>query len=407
MALYRYKAFSASGAVIEGEMEAASQAAVIQKVRDLGHIPVRAEEAQAGSSLRRLLTQDVFKRAGMGRGQLVLLTREFATLLEAGVPLDRALDIMIRMSGRKGPLDILERVRDAVHGGASVAEAMAQQPDAFPAFYVNMVRAGEAGGQLQGVLTRLADLLERTQTIAENVKSSLIYPMVLVFVTALSLVLLLTVVLPEFEPLFAEAGRSLPLATRVVMGASRAIQDYWWAGAIVLGGGWLALRHDLASATGRTRWDKVLLASPILGTLASRFAFARFSRMLGTLLANGVGLLTALALARNTLGNRVLAEAVDVVLTRVKEGGGFAEALGQTGVFPRLAVDLISVGEESGQLEGMLLKAADIYDRQAQRTVERALALLVPLLTVGLGALIAAIIGSVLVAIYSVNDLAI
>lgn len=406
MPLYQYKAFSQSGDLILGEMEESSQEVVIQKVRELGYFPVRAEETGRTSRLQRLFTQDLTRRRGVGRAQLVLITREFATLLEAGIPLDRALDIVIGMSSQKGPRDVLENIRNSVHGGASVAEAMGMQPKVFPAFYVNMVRAGEASGQLQGVLTRLADLLERAQAISENVKSSLIYPIILLLMAALSLTFLLTIVLPEFQPLFAEAGKKLPLATRIVMGASQAVQEYWWAGLIGIGAVWLAFKHDRGSPAGRYRWDAVLLRLPILGALVLRLAFARFSRMLGTLLANGVGLLTAVSLARDTLGNVALTQAVDRVSMRIKEGGGFAEPLAATGIFPPLAVDLIRVGEESGQLENMLLKAADIYDREAQRTVDRALALLVPLLTIGLGALIAAIIASVLVAIYSVNDLA-
>jgi general secretion pathway protein F len=405
MPLYRYKAISPAGQVLQGEMEAGAEALVIRRLKESGHLPIRAEEIEAPSRVRQWLGRDIL-RPGVAAKDVALFTREFATLLEAGISLDRALGILIGLAERRRMRDVLADLQQRVHAGASIADAMESHADAFPPFYVNMVRAGEASGQLDAVLARLAEFLERSRELSANVTSALIYPAVLVAMAGLSLVIVLTVVLPEFEPLFADAGRDLPVATQVVRAFGHLVREYWWIAALALLAAYVAIRRDLAGPQGRYRWQGLVLRIPIVGGLVTRVSFARFSRMLGTLLANGVGVLNALALAREALGNEVFARALDKVARTLKEGGGLAAPLAEARIFPRLAVDLVSVGEESGQLEAMLIKAADIYDREVQRALERAVALLVPLLTIGLGVLIAAIIGSVLVAIISVNELA-
>jgi general secretion pathway protein F len=256
------------------------------------------------------------------------------------------------------------------------------------------------------VLLRLAEFLERTREMTQSVRSALIYPAVLVAMAIASLIVVLTVVLPTFEPLFADAGKKLPLATQIVRALGVAFREWWWLAIVLVGVGVLWYRRDISTVSGRQRWHGLVLRVPIVGSLVREVAFARFARMLGTLLANGVGVLTAMGHARRIVGNEVLAEALDSVSASLKEGGGLARPLAATKSFPRLAVDLISVGEETGRLEDMLLRAADLYEKEVARTLQRALSLLVPLLTLGLGALIAALIGSVLVAILSINELA-
>ncbi|MEE8085080.1 MAG: type II secretion system F family protein [Alphaproteobacteria bacterium] len=405
MPLYRFKAISPAGQLLQGEMEARTERLVIERLRDDGNYPIDAEPAAPRPPIRRWLDRELSRRSVAAK-DVALFTREFATLVGAGVALDRVLAILIGLASKPALREVLADVHRRVEGGAAIADALEAHPQAFPPYYVNMIRAGEAGGQLDTVLQRLAEFLERSRELSGAVRSALVYPAVLIAMAGLSLVIVLTVVLPEFEPIFAEAGRDLPAATQVVRAMGHGVRDYWWAAAIAGLLATVVIRRDLTTADGRNRWHGVLLRTPVLGSLRRRLAFARFSRMLGTLLANGVGVLSAMALAREVTGNEVLNRALAEVAVAVREGGGLARPLAKANVFPRLAVDLISVGEESGHLEEMLLKAADIYDSEVKRAIDRAVALLVPLLTKGLGALIAAIIGSVLVAILSVNELA-
>ncbi|MEE8215070.1 MAG: type II secretion system F family protein [Alphaproteobacteria bacterium] len=405
MPLYRFKAISPAGQLLQGEMEARTERLVIERLRDDGNFPIDAEPAAPRPPIRRWLDRELSRRSVAAK-DVALFTREFATLVGAGVALDRVLAILIGLASKPALREVLADVHRRVEGGAAIADALEAHPQAFPPYYVNMIRAGEAGGQLDTVLQRLAEFLERSRELSGAVRSALVYPAVLIAMAGLSLVIVLTVVLPEFEPIFAEAGRDLPAATQVVRAMGHGVRDYWWAAAIAGLLATVVIRRDLTTADGRNRWHGVLLRTPVLGSLRRRLAFARFARMLGTLLANGVGVLSAMALAREVTGNEVLNRALAEVAVAVREGGGLARPLAKANVFPRLAVDLISVGEESGHLEEMLLKAADIYDSEVKRAIDRAVALLVPLLTIGLGALIAAIIGSVLVAILSVNELA-
>jgi general secretion pathway protein F len=405
MPLFRFKAITPAGQLVEGEMEAGTEHVVIQRLREDGNYPIRAEPAQPRSAIRQWLDREISERS-LSVKEIALITREFATLLEAGVSLDRALGILIGLAQKPAVRDVLTDVHQRVEGGASIGDALEAHPRAFPPFYVNMIRAGEASGQLSDVLSRLAEFLERSRELTASVRSALIYPAVLVGMAGLSLVVVLTVVLPEFEPIFADAGRDLPVATQIVRAMGHGVREYWWIAALIGFVSYALIRRDIATAEGRNRWHGFLLHLPILGHLKRRLAFARFARMLGTLLANGVSVLAAMALSREVVGNEVLNRALERVAVTVREGGGLAAPLARAKIFPQLAVDLISVGEESGHLEQMLLKAADIYDQEVKQTIDRAMTLLVPVLTIGLGFLIAAIIGSVLVAILSVNELA-
>jgi general secretion pathway protein F len=405
MSTYHYRAVTSAGRVVEGEMEAGSQSAVISRLHDLGHVPIHAEEIARGT-LASWLTRDLFAGRAVSRKRVGLVTRELATLLGAGLPLDRSFEILVELAEKENVRTLLARVLDGVRGGASLADAMAAQGGTFPPFYVSMVRAGESGGALESVLARLADFLEKSQAMLENVRSALIYPAILLGMAGLSLVVLLTVVVPEFKPLFEDAGEALPAATQAIIVVGEVLGRYGWLIALgVIGLVW-ALRRQLADPAFRFRWDGLMLGLPLFGDLVRKIQVARFSRTLGTLLENGVTLLSALAIVKETLGNAVMARAVEGLAVGLKEGQGLAGPLAVAGVFPNLAVQLVRVGEETGQLEDMLIKVADIYDREAQRTIQRLLSLLVPMLTIGLGFLIAGIIASVLVAFLSVNELA-
>lgn len=405
MTRYRYEAVSAGGQTLAGEMDALNERAVIERLQEQGHLPVKAEPV-GGSTGKSALPRDLFGRRRLAPRALSIATRELATLLEAGLPLDRSLEVLIDLAESDAVRALFARVLERVRGGSTLADAMAEQKDAFPRYYVGMVRAAEAGGSLDAVMARLAGLIEKSLNLRESVRSALIYPTILLVVVGLSVVVLLTVVLPQFRTLFEEAGQNLPLMTRFLLAAGDALAEWGWAMAAGLAALALAARRQAARPAVRRRLDALMLRLPLVGTLVRRYETALFSRTLSMLLRNGLPLLGALVIAKETVGNAVLARALDGVLENLKEGRGFAAPLMATRAFPNLIGELAQVGEETGRLDDMLLKAADIYDAEVQRAMERLLAILVPALTLLLGAMVAAVLGSVLGAILSVNELA-
>jgi general secretion pathway protein F len=401
---FRYKAVSATGETLEGEMEAADQTTVVRRLQTAGHLPISAEAISAARS-DSFMRRDLFVRRRANRRDVQMLTRELATLTQAGLPLDRSFEILIDLSGEPVVKQLLEAILAAISGGASLADAMAEQSGIFPRYYLSMIQAGETGGTLDVVLSRLADFMERSQATRESVRSALIYPIILVVMAVLAVFILLSVVVPRFRPMFEDAGKALPISTQIVVGLGDVFAGYWWAmlGVLVVAG--LVLRWQLKQPAFRLRWDRMMLALPLLGDVIVRAEVARFSRTLGTLIGNGVSLLGALSLATNTVGNRGLAGELDEVSNAVRQGKPLTEPLLKSGNFPQLAIHLTRVGEETGKLEDMLLKVAEIYDQEVSRAIERMLALLVPVLTIVLGLVIAGIIGSILVAILSVYQL--
>lgn len=405
MPTFRYKALSTSGEVIAGELEARDRSAAVASLQSLGHLPIQAEEA-VGAATSRGMLEGLLARRKVGMREVTVLTRDLATMLRAGLPLDRALEILGDVVPSRSLKRLVGEIRAQIRSGASLADAMAAQGEVFPRYYVSVIRAGEAGGSLEVVLGRLADNLDNAEAVRQRVNSSLRYPLILLVMTGLSIVILLTFVLPEFQPLFEDAGEALPWLTRVVMAAGDALQLYGVFGLAGLLVAMVLLRRRLKEPTFRRRWDGWLLGMPLFGQLATKVEVARLARTLGSLLSNGVPLLQALRLTQETASNLVVGDALEQVAAAAKQGQGLATPLLQSGRFPPLAVHLIKIGEETGRLEDMLLRVAEIYDGEVEQTIQRMLALLVPVITIGLGGLIAVIIGSVVMAIFSVNQLA-
>lgn len=404
MAVFRYKAATPTGEIVEGEQEAADQDEVVRRLQVAGQIPIRVQELQGSPAGLSAL--------GLRRGRRIrpqhiqVFTEELATLLRAGLPLDRSLQILIDLGADPELTRLTTRVLDRIRGGGSLSEALDAQAGVFSRFYVNMVRAGEMGGSLDGVLTRLSDYLRRSRELRESVVSALIYPAILVVVSLLSVLILLTFVVPHFTQLFEDADQALPLMTQIVVASGHWMTRYGWTlplVAIVLA---LYLQRQFARPASRLRWDRRLLRLPLFGDLILKLETSRFCRTLGTLIGNGVPVLSGLSIVRETLGNRVLAEGLGVAVEGLKQGRGMSEPLLGENLFPRLGVQMIKVGEETGRLEEMLLQVAELYDREARTAIQRMLTLLEPLLIVGLGLVIALIIISILMAIVSVNELA-
>lgn len=405
MPLFSYKGVTPDGETQEGAMDGPSQAVVVERLQGMGLIPIRVEEAVANGAVQAN-AGGFFGKKRVTQDDVAVFTQELATLLKAGLPLDRCLEILISLSVNEPVRQLMEQLREDVRGGASLSKAMDERKGVFTRFYLNMIRAGEAGGALDVVLQRLTEFMERSKDLRDTVKSALIYPAILVGVSVLSVAILLVWVVPQFSQMFADSGKALPLPTQVVIAAGDAVRNYWWAMALVVVVGYSWFSRQMRQPANRLRWDRWLLGLPLVGDLIGKLEVARFSRTLGTLVGNGVSLLAALSIVKETLSNTVMSQGLTEVATQLKEGKGLGKPLLETGLFPKLAVHLVMVGEETGKLQEMLIRVADIYDREVSTSVKRLLSLMEPVLILGLGLVIGGIIMSILVAILSVNDLA-
>ena len=405
MAVFAYKAVRQNGEVLEGEMEAADESVLLRKLQEDGLIPIKTGLAGGGR----------LAGFGFGRGraktavkqeQVLNFTRELATLLEAGLTLDRALQVLIELSDDEQLVQMMDSIREKVQSGGSLSDAMAAQGKTFSPLYINMIKAGEAGGVVHQVLGRLVEYLERSHELRESIRSALIYPTILLVVAGLSVAGLLVFVVPQFSQMFEDMGQALPLPTQIVVATGDLLRDYWWAilAAVLLLSA-LARQHFSKPEVSQ-RWDKRLLKWPLVGDLVAKVETARFSRTLSTLLHNGLPLLMALNLVKDVIGNSVIAEAIEDAADSLKRGKGLADPLMEQSVLPPLALQMIKVGEESGDLEPMLTKVADVFDEEVKASVKRMLTLLEPALIVGLGLIVAGIIVSILMAVLSANQLA-
>lgn len=405
MPVFQYKAANISGDVVQGQMEAADQDTVIRHLQAQGHIPIRAEEV-ARSLPSETPSAFRFQRRRPGYREVSVFTIELATLLRAGLPLDKALEMLLNIA-EPGPFrDVLEKLLADVRGGAFLSAALDAHGRLFSRFYRNMVKAGEASGALDAALARLAEFMDRSRELRDSVVSALLYPVVLIAVGMISMVIILGLVIPKISQMFAEAGQQLPWLTQVVVAAGDFVQGYWWLLALMGVALYLFMRQQYARPVSRLRWDARLLRLPLVGALIAKLEAARFTRTLGTLLGNGVPLLDAIAIAKEVVANRVISEGIRRVTERVRQGEGLARPLTEARLFPPLAGHLMQVGEESGNLEAMLMQLAQIYEREVQSALRRLMAVLEPALILGLAVVIAAIILSMVMAILSINDLA-
>jgi len=411
MPLFRYKAVAPGGAVSVGELDAANEGEILDRLRDQGLMPMQVAPAQAGAVAApargeaRAPRRSLFAQTRFSGEQLMAFTRELATLLRAGLPLDRALETLIGLTSTPYAATFLQGIRDEVRGGKAMSQALDARREVFNRFYVNIVRAGEAGGALATVLTRLADTMERNKDLRETVKSALIYPIILIGVAVSSVMILLIYVVPQFQQTFSQAGKALPLPTEVVIFVGTFLKKWWWAMIAFVALVVLWARRKLGEPRFRRRFDARVLKLPVLGDLLVKIEVARFSRTLATLLGNGVTLLAALSIVKETLGNLVLSASLDGVTARLREGKGFGRPLLDTGLWPKLATQMILVGEESGRLEEMLGRVADVYDREVQVSVKRFLAILEPAMILGLAVLIGGIVFSILLGVMGMSEL--
>ncbi len=402
MPLFSYKVINGVGETEEGVRDAVDDKTLISILQSEGYIPIKVTTANSrsflgiGSNKSKLSSKDI-----------VFFTGELATLLESGLPIDKALFVLMDLTEDNERLTkLIAKVLEKVKGGVSLADALEQQQGVFTKFYLNMIRAGEAGGSLDEVLTRLAEYLERSQELKETVSTALIYPVILLIMSLASLFIMLTFVVPQFTEMFESAGKALPVSTQIVVGLAEWLQNYWWAllvGFLVISS---YMKYQMADPIRKKVWDGYFLKLPLAGTIITNKETANISRTLGTLLGNGVSIISALVIVRETVDNLVLAETISNAEAQLKQGKNLSDALQEKSLLPKMALQMIKMGEETGRLEEMLLRIATIYDKQLRVAIQRLLAFLEPMLIITLGLMIAGIIVSILLAILSVNDLA-
>jgi general secretion pathway protein F len=407
MPSFRWSAINAGGEVVRGVMEAPDRAAVVERLQRQGQVVLRADPAAGSRGWSDILHIELGGARGLDKTTLSEVTRELAIMLGAGQDLDRALRFVVDSARNPRARAILGEIRDRVRGGSSLAAALAGQPKSFSRLYVGLVRAGEAGGTLPATLERLAQLLERERSLTANLRSSLVYPALLVAAAVGSIFLLLDYVLPQFTPIFEQAGAELPASTRALMalGTATGAGAPWLLAALAAAA--LIARHLLAQPAHRLKFDRLVLRLPVAGKLVRETLAARLTRTLGSLLENGVPLIAALGIAKDALGNLAAAAAVEAAALQAKGGAGLARPLAATGVFPARTIHLLQLGEEAAQLAAMSLKAADIHDEQARLMMQRLVALMVPSITIAMGLAVAGIVSALLTAMLSLNDLAV
>ncbi len=386
MATFTYTARSFAGEMRTATLDAASRDDVIAQLRRQRLNVVKIDEA----------TPKKPKRGHIKMRDIVILTRQFSTMINAGLPLVQAMTILADQSDNKVLSEIMRKVVFDVESGNTVADALGKHPQAFSNLYVNMVAAGEAGGILDTILMRLATFMEKNDALIRKVKGAMIYPSVIMAVAAIAVTVLLIFVIPVFENLFSSAGLALPLPTRIVMGASRFLKGYWYVVLASAGVGFFMLRRYYATSDGRLRIDRFLLRVPVLGDVLRKSAVSRFTRTLGTLVSSGVSILDGLEITAKTAGNRVVQDAIMESRSSIAGGDTIAAPLKKSGVFPPMVISMISVGEQTGGLDEMLSKIADFYDEEVDAAVSNLLSLLEPIMIVFLGV----VVGGMVVSMY-------
>jgi type IV pilus assembly protein PilC len=389
MPTYTYSARPAAGGDIRtGEVDLATKDEVISYLRRQKLIAVSVKQKQnevAFSFGKGVKTRDI-----------VIFTRQFATMINAGLPLVQSLDILAGQTENEKLRKVIKDVLGDVEAGNTLADSLERHPDVFTKLFVNMVAAGEAGGILDTILLRLSTFLEKNDALIRKIKGAMIYPAVIFSVAGIAVVVLLIWVIPTFQEMFAASGVPLPLPTRVVIAASETMQSYWWAFAGALAGLFFAFRAYYATDQGELAVDRFILAMPILGNVQRKAAVARFTRTLGTLVSSGVSILEGLEITAKTAGNRVIHDAVMGSRASIAGGETISGPLGESGAFPPMVVQMVNVGEQTGGLDEMLNKIADFYDDEVDAAVSALLAALEPLMIVVLGV----VVGGMIVAMY-------
>src|SRR3954463_3912173 len=385
MPTYTYSARAINGELKNATIDAPSREEAVAQLRKQRLNVLKIDEATKKKKSGKVPMRDI-----------VIFTRQFSTMINAGLPLVQALDILANQSENQSLKDVTKAVVFDVESGNTVADALRKHPNAFTELYVNMVAAGEAGGILDTILMRLAVFMEKNDALVRKVKGAMIYPGVIMSVAAIAITVLLIFVIPTFERMFASVNMALPLPTRIVIGMSRFLQHYWWAVIAAIVGGVISLKRYYATSDGKLKVDRIMLNMPVLGDVLRKSAVSRFTRTLGTLISSGVSILEGLEITAKTSGNRVVHDAIMESRASIAGGDTISAPLRKSAVFPPMVISMINVGEQTGGLDEMLTKIADFYDDEVDQAVGGLMAMMEPLMIVFLGI----VVGGMVVAMY-------
>ncbi|HPA13889.1 MAG TPA: type II secretion system inner membrane protein GspF [Desulfobacterales bacterium] len=406
MPVYEYTALDINGKTVSGIIDAESSPSARLKLRSSQIFPVTIKEVFDTPTKKKSVfssLESLFVR--VRSSEISIMTRQLATLVSAGFPLVSAIDALIPQTKSQIFKKNLTQIKDSIVGGNSLADALSQYPEIFSSLYVNMVRAGESSGTLEIVLDRLADLTEKQQALKNRIKSALAYPILMSLVGTVVLFILMTVIVPSITSIFADMNQALPAPTLFLIRVSEFFKSYWWMLLFLIAGLILSIRLIRKTTKGRHFLDKTTLLLPIVGPLAKKLAVNRLARTLGSLLENGVTMLSALEIVKNIAGNVLIAEAVEQASIGVGKGQGLGNALWESGIFPNLSIQMIQVGEQSGELEAMLKKIADVYENEVESSIMSMTAMLEPVMILVMGVIVGLIVLSICLPIFEMNQL--
>ncbi len=407
MTLFSYKATDQNGKIVTGSQDASDEKAMVSSLQAQGYFPIRIISAGKASShlpfnwerggsriLKKISDKDILR-----------FTEDLSTLLNAGLTLDRSLEILRDEFGKQVIRSILSDVLQSVKEGSYLSDALANHPKEFSQFYVNMIKAGETGGVLDLILERMSIYLRDIRELKDYMVSAMIYPLFLLFVGGISMLILLTYVIPKFAVVFSDLGQAIPLSTQLLLGTAGFFRKYFifilsfFAAAVFL------CRRFAMTSSGRYRIDSFFTKLPVTGTFIQELETARFARTLGTLIKSGVPILGSLTLVQGVVRNRLIAESLEIIRERVRKGDALSKPLVDSDMFPPLATQMITVGEETGRLDEMLFKIGDIYEKKVRNSVRRGMSLMEPIVILAMGIIVGFIVISMLMAVFSMNDM--
>jgi len=407
MPVFEYKALDVKGKTTSGIIDADSAVAARQKLRSGGIFPVSVMKVDDDPPTKKESgTSPMWRPFKRVRAyEVSMMTRQLSTLVGAGFPLVSAIDALIPSTKSHALKKYLARIKDSIVEGNSFARALSLYPGIFPPLYINMIRAGETSGTLEIVLERLAEITEKQQALKNKIQSALVYPILMLFIGSGVLFFLLVYIVPSITSIFADMNQVLPAPTRLLIAISNIFKSYWWGILIVISAAALAIHRAKKTEKGRYLFDKILLFMPGLNLLTKKLSIARFSRTLGSLLENGVSMLPALEIAKNTAENVLISDNVEEATEEVGKGQPLATALAAKNIFPLLSIQMIQVGEQSGKLEEMLIKVADVFENEVESSVMRMTTMLEPLMILVMGVIVGFIVLSICLPIFEMNQL--
>lgn len=406
MPVYEYTALDGAGKNVNGIIDADSAVVARQKLRGSGIFPVQVKKTSSKPKdvpSSSVTISNIFKR--VKPGELSATTRQLSILLGAGVTLVASLDALIAQIANPLLKKIMAQVKESVNEGRSLAFSLSQHPKIFSQIYINMVRAGEASGSLDLVLDRLAEFSEHQDALRGRFKAALAYPIFMFFIGSIILFFLVTFIVPNITKIFSDMHQTLPLPSLVLIGVSNFLKSFWWLVLLVLSGGVIVTKKLIKTPRGNHIWDEIKLRTPVIGAIYMKMAMARFGRTLGSLLRSGVPPLSALQIVRNIVNNTLIADVIDNSMEEIEAGASLATSLAQSRWFPPIVIQMISVGEQSGELENMLDKVAEVYERETESKIMAMTSMLEPVMILVMGVVVGFIVISILLPIFEMNQM--